>query len=249
MSQYRKKKTKPFQEPVVDLVPSHSFFLDCHTHYQSIFSSLVKQDAEAELYTPENFSKYETDHGLNRWAQHLASINVNCDVESLDYGLLLQTKVANVYGAFGIHPHEAKDYSDEIEGRLEECATHPKTLAIGEMGLDYHYMHSPAAIQQTVFSRQLALAIRLNKPIVIHTRDAEEDTKKIMQKLIPMDWPIHIHCFTGSLEFSTWLIESFPNLCIGFTGCITFPTADDLRKVVRSIPLNRLLLETDGLHF
>lgn len=77
---------------------------------------------------------------------------------------------------------------------------------------------------------------------MIHTRDAEDDTRRVFEELLPTEWRVHVHCFTGTLEFAQWAIARFPNLYIGFTGCITFPSASDLRAIVCAIPLDRLLL-------
>ena len=89
-------------------------------------------------------------------------------------------------------------------------------------------------------------AIRLKKPIVIHTREAEEDTFNMMKEYIPQDWKLHVHCFTDSSPFATKLIQEWPNLFIGFTGVVTFKNSLDLQHVVKEVPIDRLLLETDG---
>ncbi len=107
-------------------------------------------------------------------------------------------------------------------------------------------MHSDKEVQKKVFTRQIQKAVALKKPLVVHSRDAEQDTIEIMTKNIPKAHPIHLHCFTGSPEMALALLEAFPNLCIGFTGCITFQSAEDLRAVVKQIPLDRILLETDS---
>ena len=114
------------------------------------------------------------------------------------------------------------------------------------MGLDYYYKNSEIETQKTVFAQQLLKAIELGKPMVIHTRDADDDCYEIMTKLVPPDWKIHVHCFTSSLPFAQKLLDFFPNLRFGFTGVVTFNNADDVRNVVKAVPLDRILLETDG---
>lgn len=139
---------------------------------------------------------------------------------------------------------------------------HPKAAAWGEMGLDYHYNISEPAVQRDVFARQARAAVSLNKPIVIHSREAEDDTIKIMYVLtflslvhrgtdtqrrketIPADWPIHVHCFTSSVNMAQALLKDWSKLCIGFTGVATFKNAQEVRDVVKIVPLNRILLET-----
>eukprot|EP01089_Gocevia_fonbrunei_P020449 TRINITY_DN7633_c0_g1_i2.p1 TRINITY_DN7633_c0_g1~~TRINITY_DN7633_c0_g1_i2.p1 ORF type:complete len:194 (+),score=29.73 TRINITY_DN7633_c0_g1_i2:41-583(+) len=121
-----------------------------------------------------------------------------------------------------------------------------KVVAWGEIGLDYHYDLSDRETQKKVFSQQISKAIELKKPLVIHTREAEEDTYTIMKELVPKDWNIHIHCFTSSKPFAEKLLSEWDNLFIGFTGVITFGTAQNVRDVCKIVPLDRFLLETDG---
>ncbi|KIY49653.1 hypothetical protein FISHEDRAFT_72293 [Fistulina hepatica ATCC 64428] len=149
----------------------------------------------------------------------------------------------------GVHPHEAKMYDDEIEREILQAMEHPRCVGWGEMGLDYHYDNSPRETQQEVFTRQLRHAVRLGKPLTIHTREAEDDTERILKAEVPQDHKIHIHCFTDSPEFGQRLLEHFPNLYIGITGVITFSTNKDTPALVKrmggSSPL-RILLETDA---
>lgn len=119
------------------------------------------------------------------------------------------------------------------------------------MGLDYHYSLSPHDVQQTVLRRQLELAVKLNKPLTIHTREAEEDTERLLKEIVPKDHRIHIHCFTDSPDFAKKLLDWFPNLYIGVTGVVTYATNANTSQVVRELvaepgaPL-RIVLETDA---
>jgi len=134
---------------------------------------------------------------------------------------------------------------------------HPRCVSWGEIGLDYHYSLSPHDVQQAVFRRQLTRAVELKKPITIHTREAEEDTERIMKELIPPETPIHVHCFTDSPEFAQRLLSHFPNLYIGITGVVTYTTNFNTSEILRRLsdsaspsgedgrPL-RILLETDS---
>lgn len=140
------------------------------------------------------------------------------------------------------------EYDDQSEAEIIEAMKHPKTKAWGEIGLDYHPFpdknYALPDLQKKIFLRQMKHAISLDKPIVIHTREAEEDTLAMMKEFIPTNWLLHVHCFTDSIRFAKELMETFPNLFIGFTGVITFKNASETQKVVREIPLDRLLLET-----
>lgn len=154
--------------------------------------------------------------------------------------------------AMGVHPHDAEKYTDEIEKDILEAMAHPRCVSWGEMGLDYHYDHSPRDIQKLVFTRQLRLAVKLGKPLTIHTREAEEDTEVILKEEVPKDHRIHIHCFTDSPDFAQRLLAHFPNLYIGITGVVTYSsntnTSDIVRAMVSSSPSAplRILLETDA---
>jgi len=128
---------------------------------------------------------------------------------------------------------------------------HPKSIAYGEIGLDYHdfgskYNYAKPDLQKTIFIQQIADALNLNKPMVIHTREAEKDTLLMMKERIPQNWKIHVHCFTDSWDLANELMSYYPQLYIGFTGVITFKNSNEIRNVVKNVPLNRLLVETDG---
>lgn len=123
-----------------------------------------------------------------------------------------------------------------------------KVVAWGECGLDYYKNLCDRNVQLEVFRKQLIQAVNLNKPIVIHTRDAESDTFQLMKEYLPKKHKIHVHCFTQSKKFAFQLLEHFENLFIGVTGIITFKqkSVDPLRETIKEIPLEKLLLETDG---
>ena len=129
--------------------------------------------------------------------------------------------------------------------------SHPRCVGLGEIGLDYHYDNSPRPIQQAIFQRQLEHAVRLGKPLTIHTREAEEDTERIMKAVVPKEHKIHIHCFTDSPEFASRLLDHFPNLYIGVTGVITYSTNLNTSATLANMMTSptshpRILLETDG---
>jgi TatD DNase family protein len=207
-------------------------FIDTHCHLDSILAKLGMPDYAAfkARYLPEECE---------------GCITISCDPDSIDAALALMD-VPEVHGAFGIHPHDAKAYDDALEARLRAALTHPKAVAWGEIGLDYHYDFSPREIQREAFARQIRQGVALGKPLIIHTREAEADTLEIMEREAPQDWRVHVHCFTSSPAMAERLLAHFPNLCLGLTGIVTFKNAQDLQAVARATPLNRLLLETDG---
>ena len=149
-----------------------------------------------------------------------------------------------IYATVGVHPHEARHWQDAHGEQIRKLAGHPKVIALGEIGLDYYYDHSPPEVQKQVLIRQLELARELGLPIVIHCRDAWSDLAEIIQT----HWQSAgrggiLHCFTGAREdafkFLGW------GFLVSFAGNLTFKKAQDLRDVARYIPLDRLLTETD----
>ncbi|XP_031612928.1 putative deoxyribonuclease TATDN2 [Oreochromis aureus] len=167
--------------------------------------------------------------------------------EALWEGLLAEDMV---WGAFGCHPHFAKNYSSIQERNILTAMKHPKAVAFGEMGLDYSYKNSTdTSTQKEVFERQLRLAVAMKKPLVIHCRDADDDLLTIMKKCVPREYKIHRHCFTNSYPVIEPFLAEFPNLYVGFTALITYSKATEVRNAVSQIPLNRIVLETDAPYF
>ena len=148
--------------------------------------------------------------------------------------------------AFGLHPHHARLWDDDMERGLRKALQHPKCRALGECGLDYHYDMSPREDQRAVFRKQCQMAVELKLPLVVHSREAEQDTIDILKEIMPKDYLIHVHCFTSSLDMATQLVAHFDNLFIGFTGVVTFKKATEVQDVVKGIPIERILLETDS---
>uniref|UniRef100_A0A0G4GGY1 C3H1-type domain-containing protein n=1 Tax=Chromera velia CCMP2878 TaxID=1169474 RepID=A0A0G4GGY1_9ALVE len=163
-----------------------------------------------------------------------------------------------LYGTFGIHPHHAKDWNPVVADRVVDAITRYREaglcVGLGECGLDYFVkpgnreLLSPADVQRSVFAEQCRLASALEMPLVLHVRDAEEDALPILKECLPKNQRIHVHCFTGKQWFVDEVLKEFPNAFFGFTGVITFPheNLNALREVVRLMPPERLLLETDG---
>ena len=150
-----------------------------------------------------------------------------------------------IYTTVGVHPHEARLLDDELCAKLRDLSQHPKVIAWGEIGLDYHYDNSPRQVQQEAFKRQLRMARERQLPISIHTREAEADTLAIIEE----EWKDSglggvIHCFTGSRAFAESAVEL--GFLISFSGVVTFKSAEDLRETARSLPMDKLLIETDA---
>ena len=157
----------------------------------------------------------------------------------------LAEKHPEVFCAIGVHPHDAKLYDDAAEQKLTNLAKQSaRVIAWGEIGLDYHYDHSPRDVQREVFRRQLRIARELNLPIVIHSREANDDTIEILRdELTGYARAGVLHCFGGSLQMAQHAIDL--GFFISFAGNLTFKKADDLRDIARQLPLDRLLVETD----
>ncbi|AOZ88629.1 hydrolase TatD [Bacillus xiamenensis] len=148
-----------------------------------------------------------------------------------------------IYAAIGWHPVDAIDLTDEDLAWIKELSQHEKVVAIGEMGLDYYWDKSPKDVQKEVFRRQIALAKEVNLPIIIHNRDATEDVVTILKEEGAAEVGGIMHCFTGSLEIAKACMEM--NFYISFGGPVTFKNAKKPKEVVKDIPSDRLLIETD----
>lgn len=148
-----------------------------------------------------------------------------------------------IYAAIGWHPVDAIDMTDEDLAWIKELSQHEKVVAIGEMGLDYYWDKSPKDVQKEVFRRQIALAKEVNLPIVIHNRDATEDVVTILKEEGAAEVGGIMHCFTGSLETAKVCMDM--NFYISFGGPVTFKNAKKPKEVVKEIPSDRLLIETD----
>jgi TatD DNase family protein len=155
------------------------------------------------------------------------------------------TREADVWASVGIHPHEADAHADLGAAALLDAAAHPRVIAIGETGLDYYYDHSDRATQQALFRTHIGVARETGLPLIIHTRDAEDDTARIIASEMEQGaFPALIHCFTASSDFARQMLEL--GLSISLSGIVTFKNAKNLQAVARELPTNRLLVETDA---
>jgi len=168
-----------------------------------------------------------------------ALITVGTDLAHSLIAIRVAEAYDNVWATAGVHPHDAMQGLDGIAALLD----HPKVVAVGEAGLDYYYDHSPRDVQQSVFAAQIALAHARDLPLVIHTRDAWDDTFRILDRE-GMPRRTVFHCFTGGPEQAAAATERGAFLSI--SGIVTFKTADDVRAAVAQTPVERLLVETDS---
>jgi len=171
-------------------------------------------------------------------------VTIGTTVESSRDAVLLADKYDFIYAAIGIHPHEVKDILHPAYEILRHLAKHKKVVAYGEIGLDYYYEHSLRTDQKRKFRDMLREARELDLPIIVHDRDAHEDTLQILSEEWSPDLGGVMHCFSGDLEMAKKMIEMGFSLSIA--GPVTFPKAEALREVVRQIPIEHLLIETDS---
>lgn len=203
-------------------------FIDTHAH---LFDSNYDLDLDDVL-------KRATDAGVDK------IIVPATDIPTSEKVLELIEKYSFIYGAVGIHPHESKNWESSLIDRIEELAQHEKVVAIGEIGLDYYYDFSPKDKQIEAFKAQLDLALKINKPVIIHNRDSDEDMMEIIQSYKDTALKAQFHCFNGSMEDAKLLVRM--NHFLSFTGNITFKKADSLRNIISGISVEHILLETDS---
>ncbi len=166
------------------------------------------------------------------------------DLASSAQAIDLAEQYDMVYAAVGVHPHDTNEWEDSLIPKLEEIAKHPKVVAIGEIGLDYYYDFSPKEKQIHAFKMQIDLALKLNKPIIVHNRQSDEDIMSIIREYKDTKLKAHFHCFAGNADEAKELIAM--RHFVSFTGNITFKKADDIRKIVKQLSVEDMLLETDS---
>ena len=171
-------------------------------------------------------------------------LNAGASPESLEDCIELSDKYSFIYAALGIHPHDADKMNEDLLNKIRILSKKEKVVAIGEIGLDYYYDNSPRDIQKYWFERQIELAKELRLPIIIHDRDAHEDTINILKKTDAKQVGGIFHCFTGSAQMALDMIKL--NLYIAIGGPVTFKNARKTIEVVEAVPLEKLLVETDS---
>ena len=189
--------------------------------------------------TLEDILQHSREVGVSRF------ITIAVSPDNLDSVRRLAATHEDVWCTQGIHPHEAERYDSALESRLCSSLGERKVVAVGEIGLDYYYDHADRAVQRSVFERQLQLAADSDMPVVIHTREADEDTRAILRDFSgALSRGGVIHSFSSSMALAEYCLgEGF---ALGFNGITTFNKADNVRAVVAATPLEQLLLETDS---
>lgn len=199
-------------------------------------------DTHAHLTMPE-FKEIDQFLTRAREAKIEAIINASFDLESSLGSVELANKYDFIYAAVGIHPHDADKVDDRSIEQIKTLFKNKKVVAVGETGLDYHYKLKSVELQQTAFRKFLALAQELNKPIIIHSREAQKDTIDIMKEENKGTLRGVFHCFAGDEELIRFAQEI--GFYISFTGNVTFKKAHLVRENVTKVPLDMMLLETD----
>ncbi len=201
-----------------------------------------------------NFHQYSDD--LDAIISRAQEAGVNrviipaVDIQTSHEAITLANKYTGIYVAVGVHPNSTVDFDDKTLQEIEKLSNHPKVIAIGEIGLDYYWDKSPKDTQHRAFQAQLDLASTLELPVIIHNREASEDTINILEawaETLPdslKDRAGVLHSVSAPADIAQRAVES--GFYLGFTGPITFKKAEELRQVARQTPTNRILAETDG---
>jgi TatD DNase family protein len=188
---------------------------------------------------------YQTALKTARTAGVGVLVVVGFDLESSRRAAQLAREHESIFAAVGIHPSDADTWDETVARELRRLLTEPKVVALGEIGLDYHYDDAPAkVVQRRVFRQQLDLAGQLQKPVIIHNREAHQDTWAVLQETPLGPAGGVMHCFSGSRETARQYLAM--GLYLSFAGPLTFNNARQVREVAREIPLERLLIETDA---
>ena len=172
-------------------------------------------------------------------------LTIGTSLGAFDGVLAVAERYPNVWCSVGIHPHEAGSEAGVDARRLIDLASHPKVVGIGETGLDYYYEHSPRAAQAENFRAHIAAARETGLPLIVHSRDADEDTARILtEEAGKGTFPGLIHCFTSGIDLARTALGL--GLYISFSGIVTFKSASDLRETAKIVPEDRILVETDS---
>ncbi len=220
--------------------PSHSSLKGEGLPPSTIVEGLIDTHCHLEMEQfgadREDVIRRALDSGLTRM------ISIASDPASNPAILALAEAHPEIYFSVGLHPHDAKSYDDAFHADMIGWASHPKAVAIGECGLDYHYDHSPRDVQRRVFTAELALAKQLNLPVIIHSREAFEDTMRIVRES-GIERGV-MHCFSGDVAMAREVLGI--GLHISIAGPVTFPKSAALKEVAAFVPDDRLLIETDA---
>lgn len=204
--------------------------IDSHCHLDS---DQFDSDREAVI-----------QRALDAGVEHMVAIGTGNGPPDLEAGIRLAGQYEAFYATIAVHPHDASKATPETFKRLASLSQHPKVVAIGEMGLDYHYDFAPREVQRAVFVEQMRIAADAKKPIVIHTREAWDDTIAAIREHWDVTLGGIMHCFSGGPKEARQALDL--GFYLSFGGVVTFPKALDLQEAARIAPIDRILLETDA---
>jgi TatD DNase family protein len=205
----------------------------------------VLVDSHCHLDFPDFASEVENVVGRARDAGVGLMVTISTKISEFDKVRAIAERFPNVYCSVGIHPHEAASEPETDTATLVDLARHPKVVGIGETGLDYFYEHAPREAQMRAFRAHIAAARETRLPLIVHTRDADEDTAQVLSEEMGKGaFPGLLHCFTSSEQLAETALKF--GFYISLSGILTFKTADELRETAGKVPLDRLLVETDS---
>ncbi len=196
--------------------------------------------------THAHLDMLKTDEDLKESIKKLDYIlTIGCDKEEIKKAIDIANKYENVFASVGYHPYDVNDITDEdIKNLKKLIEKEKKIIAVGECGLDYYRDYTPVEKQKYFFKKQIEIAKELNLPLIVHSRQANRDTEEILKKYAPFDGGGILHCFGGDMQLMETAVEL--GFYISFAGNITYPKANNLRDILKNVPLDRLLLETDS---
>ena len=203
------------------------FFVDTHAHLDFEYEEKV---------TPEIIVKEAQECLVTK------IITISSDVPSIKKSFDIASKIPNVYHSIGVHPHQAKDFNQAVENDIKNLKN-PKCVAIGEIGLDFFYEHSPKDVQKNVFVKQIGLAHELKLPLIMHIRDADKEAYDILKTELK-DAKAVLHCYSGTKEQLKKYLDL--GMFVSFTGIITFPKSIEMQGAAIYAPSDRIMLETDS---
>lgn len=206
-------------------------FIDSHAHVD--FSSYKAEEIEGVV-----------QRALEAGVENIVHIGSGEGLESMEKTPELLDRFDCLYGSIGVHPHDAKLVNDEVIEQARHLAAHPKVVAIGEVGLDFHYMNSPREAQMEALRKFIRLAKELKKPIIIHDRDSHEELLTILKEEEAREVGGVFHCFSGDYAFGKKVIDE--NFLVSFTGIVTFKKALETQDAAKRLPLEKMMIETDS---
>lgn len=210
--------------------PGPAALIDTHCHIQT------------EEFDPDREEVLDRARGAG--VETLVVVGGAGDLSNNDKAVDLAEQNAGLFATVGMHPHDAKDVGPDDMDRLRSLAGHPRVVAIGETGLDFHYEHSPRQVQREMFERFVALALETRLPIVVHNRESDREAAETIRDRGQGKLAGVIHCFSSDADAARSFLDL--GFYLSFSGIVTFRNADALRDVARRVPLDRLLVETDA---